>query len=126
MLCSLALPRVYYVWRAEAGQGTVDVAIVDPHGNREAVRPRIVRQTGDPTTYLVEYTPREEGLHQVHVWFAGQPIPSSPFPVGVAPSTPLLLLHTVLLLCLYSFFLSFFLFCGLLEALVLYTYEYIV
>ena len=75
----------------------MDVAIVDPHGNREAVRPRIVRQPGDQSTYLAEYTPREEGLHQVHVWFAGQPIPSSPFPVGVAPSTFLSYSYSALL-----------------------------
>ena len=68
-----------------AGQGSVDVVIVDPQGNRAAIRPRITKQPDAPDTYRVEYTPREPGLHAVNIYFAGQAIPNSPFSVGVGP-----------------------------------------
>ena len=67
----------------DAGSGNIDVIIVDPHGNKDLVRPAISRR--DPTTYHVEYVPREPGLHTVHVYFAGNPVPGSPFSVNVSP-----------------------------------------
>lgn len=63
----------------------MDVVIVDPQGNRAAIRPRITKQPDAPDTYRVEYTPREPGLHAVNIYFAGQAIPNSPFSVGVGP-----------------------------------------
>ncbi len=62
----------------------MDCVILDPQGNRDAVKPRLTRQSED--VYLVEYTPKTEGLHSVNVFFAGQPIPASPFGVMVAAS----------------------------------------
>ena len=63
--------------------GNVDVAIVDPHNNKDAVRPTVTKR--NEVTWLVEYTPVEEGLHSVNVFFIGKPIPGSPYGVGVAP-----------------------------------------
>jgi filamin len=40
--------------------------------------------------YRVEYVAKQPGLHSVNVFFAGQPIPESPFGVKVAPSKLLL------------------------------------
>lgn len=47
------------------------------------IKPNITRQSED--NYLVEYTPKMEGLHSVNVFFAGQQIPNSPFGVMVGP-----------------------------------------
>ena len=63
--------------------GNVDVAIVDPHGHKDAVRPMVSKK--NEVTWYVEYTPLEEGLHSVNVFFSGQAIPNSPYGVGVAP-----------------------------------------
>ena len=68
---------------ADAGMGNVDVAIVDPHGHKDTVRPTVTKK--NEITWLVEYTPVDEGLHSINVFFAGQAIPNSPYGVGVAP-----------------------------------------
>lgn len=67
----------------DAGIGIVDVAILDPHGRKDAVRPTVIKRSEE--LWYVEYTPKEEGLHSVNVFFAGKAIPKSPFGVGVAP-----------------------------------------
>lgn len=72
------------LWPA-AGKGTVDVAILDPHGHKDKVRAAISPVAGKEGTYLVEYTPIEPGLHSVNVFFSGQQIPGSPYGVNVAP-----------------------------------------
>ena len=46
------------------------------------MKPLITPQANE--TFLVEYTPKEEGLHSVNVFFAGQQIPKSPFGVAVS------------------------------------------
>jgi hypothetical protein len=69
---------------AGAGTGKVDVAILDPHGRKDTIRPSIKAQPGAPETFLVEYVPREPGLHSINIFFSGHQIPNSPFGVGVA------------------------------------------
>ncbi|CAH8555281.1 unnamed protein product [Heterobilharzia americana] len=76
----------FNIFTAAAGPGNVDCVILDPHGRRDAVKPLITRQGED--NYLVEYTPKDEGLHSVNVFFAGQQIPNSPFGVMVGPRPP--------------------------------------
>ncbi|KAA3679014.1 filamin [Paragonimus westermani] len=73
----------FNIFTAAAGPGNVDCVILDPHGRRDAIKPVITKQGED--NYLVEYTPKDEGLHSVNVFFAGQQIPNSPFGVMVAP-----------------------------------------
>ncbi|KAM7537033.1 hypothetical protein Aperf_G00000060482 [Anoplocephala perfoliata] len=66
-----------------AGEGVADCVILDPQGRQDVIKPNITRQSED--NYLVEYTPKMEGLHSVNVFFAGQQIPNSPFGVMVGP-----------------------------------------
>ncbi|TPP66480.1 Filamin-A [Fasciola gigantica] len=81
----------FNIFTAAAGPGNVDCVILDPHGGRDSIKPVITKQGED--NYLVEYTPKDEGLHSVNVFFAGQQIPKSPFGVmvGPKPSAPLLM-----------------------------------
>nr|CAH8850742.1 unnamed protein product [Trichobilharzia regenti] len=76
----------FNIFTAAAGPGNVDCVILDPLGRRDAIKPLITRQGED--NYLVEYTPKDEGLHSVNVFFAGQQIPNSPFGVMVGPRPP--------------------------------------
>ena len=66
----------------DAGNGLAEVILVDPRGRQDVV-PVSVKQTG-PGRFRCEYVPREPGLHSVNVFFAGRPIPSSPYGVNVA------------------------------------------
>jgi len=64
------------------GVGVVDVAVIDPMGRKDAIKPMVARKTDD--NWYVEYTPLMEGLHSVNIFFAGKPIPNSPYPVSVS------------------------------------------
>lgn len=66
----------------DAGNGLAEVIVVDPRGRQDVV-PVSVKQTG-PGKFRCEYVAREPGLHSVNVFFAGRPIPNSPFGVNVA------------------------------------------
>ncbi|KAF7274400.1 hypothetical protein GWI33_012941 [Rhynchophorus ferrugineus] len=66
-----------------AGKGVPEVIILDPSGNKNSV-PVKVRQTS-PDLWRCEYLSTVLGLHSVNIFFAGQPIPNSPFGVRVAP-----------------------------------------
>ena len=77
--CSSPILRIDVL---DAGNGLAEVILVDPRGRQDAV-PVSVKQTG-PGRFRCEYVPREPGLHSVNVFFAGRPIPNSPFGVNVA------------------------------------------
>ena len=62
----------------------VDTMILDSCGDKNSVRPTISRVADDE--WLVNFTPVMDGLHFVHVYFAGKPIPISPASVYVSPS----------------------------------------
>jgi filamin len=80
--------KTYFeVQTLNAGKGTVDVAILDPHGRKDTVRAAISPVVGKEGTFLVEYTAIEPGLHSVNVFFSGHQIPNSPFGVNVAPAS---------------------------------------
>ncbi|RUS81267.1 hypothetical protein EGW08_010971 [Elysia chlorotica] len=80
--------KTYFeVFTSLAGKGTVDVAILDPHGHKDKVRAAISPVVGKEGTYLVEYTAIEPGLHSINVFFSGTQIPGSPFGVNVAPAS---------------------------------------
>ncbi|CAH8563949.1 unnamed protein product [Schistosoma margrebowiei] len=74
----------FNVHTQNAGNGIVDCYIVDPHGRTDTVKPRITCPGGDGC-FIVEYTPKEVGVHQVFVQFAEKQIPNSPFQVEIAP-----------------------------------------
>lgn len=67
---------------ADAGVGVVEVTVVDSRGRKESVRPTVMQRSED--TWHVEYTPKEEGQHTVHVLLSGKPIHDSPFIILVA------------------------------------------
>lgn len=60
-----------------------EVIILDPSGNKNSV-PVKVRQTS-PDVWRCEYLSAVVGLHSVNIFFAGQPIPNSPFGVRISP-----------------------------------------
>lgn len=61
--------------------GEVEVVIQDPTGQKGTVEPQLEAR-GD-STYRCSYQPTMEGVHTVHVTFAGVPIPRSPYTVTV-------------------------------------------
>jgi filamin len=61
------------------------VVILDPSEAHKQIPVSITPQgTG---RFRVNYVAKEPGLHSVNVFFAGQPIPNSPFGVKVSPSS---------------------------------------
>ena len=75
-------PRAHRIDVLDAGNGLAEVVLVDPRGRQDVV-PVSVKQTG-PGRFRCEYVPREPGLHSVNIFFAGRPIPNSPYGVNVA------------------------------------------
>lgn len=67
----------------DAGNGLAEVVIADARGRKDTV-PVSVKQTA-PGKFRCEYVAREPGLHAVNVYFAGRPIPNSPYNVNVSP-----------------------------------------
>ena len=66
-----------------SGEGELAPTITSPSG--EKVEPK-VKDNGDGT-YAVEYTPTEDGPHQVDVKYDGDSIPGTPKEVNVLPKT---------------------------------------
>lgn len=56
--------------------------IVDSNGRRDTVE--IVLENRGDSVFRCTYIPVLEGLHTVHVTFAGQQIPRSPFSVHIS------------------------------------------
>ncbi|XP_077428421.1 filamin B a isoform X1 [Vanacampus margaritifer] len=73
-------PAVFTVDTFSAGQGPVTVYLDHPDGTRQELK---VEPNDAKKTYAVSYVPQVIGTHKVTVLFAGQPIPKSPFEVGV-------------------------------------------
>lgn len=69
-----------------AGNGDVSVVIVDPQGKKDTVE-LILENKGD-SVFRCTYRPVLEGPHKIHVLFAGQEIPKSPFTVNIAEGEP--------------------------------------
>lgn len=58
------------------------MVIVDPQGKKDTVE-LILENKGD-SVFRCTYRPVLEGPHTIHVLFAGQEIPKSPFTVNIA------------------------------------------
>lgn len=91
---NIANKTTYFeIFTAGAGTGEVEVVIQDPTGQKGTVEPQLEAR-GD-STYRCSYQPTMEGVHTVHVTFAGVPIPRSPYTVTVGqacnpgPAAPL-------------------------------------
>ncbi|XP_062318218.1 filamin-C-like isoform X2 [Osmerus eperlanus] len=74
-------PTYFDIYTAGAGNGDVSVIIVDPEGKKDTVE-LILEDKGD-SIFRCTYRPMLEGPHTIHVLFAGQEIPKSPFKVHI-------------------------------------------
>nr|CAB3246486.1 filamin-C-like [Phallusia mammillata] len=75
-------PTHFDVFTEGAGVGHVDVVIENPTGCQKSVVPSI--KPISENVYRVTYTPEKNGPHQVHVMFAEETIPKSPFEVNIS------------------------------------------
>ena len=80
-------PTFFHIYAKDAGKGTPEVVVLDPKGRKDSVPVRITEKEDDPDVYRCEYVPTNLGLHSVNVFFAGNPIPRSPFGVKVSPAS---------------------------------------
>uniref|UniRef100_A0A8C2CFI5 Filamin C, gamma a (actin binding protein 280) n=1 Tax=Cyprinus carpio TaxID=7962 RepID=A0A8C2CFI5_CYPCA len=78
-------PTYFDIYTAGAGAGDVSVVIVDPQNKNNTVEV-LLENKGD-NIFRCTYKPVQEGLHTIHVSFAGQPIPNSPFKVQVSEAS---------------------------------------
>lgn len=69
---------------SDAGLGQIEVVILDPQGKPNTVPLRLRQLTEH--IYRCEYVAQANGMHSVNVFFAGKPIPGSPYGVKVAPT----------------------------------------
>ncbi len=76
-------PTYFDIFTKDAGRGTPEVIVLDPAGQKNTVTAKL-RQIS-PDVWRCEYAAVSVGVHSVNVFFAGQPIPKSPFGVRVAP-----------------------------------------
>lgn len=74
---NIANKTTYFeIFTAGAGMGEVEVVIQDPAGQKGTVEPQLEAR-GD-STYRCSYQPSVEGVHMVHVTFAGCPSLAAP------------------------------------------------
>ncbi|XP_061114993.1 filamin-A-like isoform X2 [Conger conger] len=73
------------IYTAGAGEGEVQVQIMDPRGRRDTV----VCQLEDKgnSSYRCNYRPTQEGAHTIHITFSGAEIPKSPYTVTVGEAS---------------------------------------
>ncbi|XP_043250798.1 filamin-A isoform X3 [Colletes gigas] len=76
-------PTFFDIFTKDTGGGVPEVIILDPQGSKTSV-PVKLRQTL-PDVWRCEYTSPFSGLHYIHVFFARELIPGSPYGVKVAP-----------------------------------------
>eukprot|EP00095_Tigriopus_kingsejongensis_P006988 maker-scaffold430_size173499-snap-gene-0.40 protein:Tk06988 transcript:maker-scaffold430_size173499-snap-gene-0.40-mRNA-1 annotation:"filamin-a isoform x3" len=76
----------FHIYAQDAGRGTPEVIVLDPKGKKDSV-PVKISETDEKDVYKCEYVATTLGLHSVNVFFAGNPIPKSPFGVRVSPSS---------------------------------------
>lgn len=65
------------------------MVIVDPQNKNNTVEV-ILENKGD-NMFRCTYKPLQEGPHTIHVTFAGQPIPNSPFKVHISEGNHLII-----------------------------------
>ena len=80
-------PTFFDIYTEGAGRGIPEVIILDPKGKKDSVPLKITPSSESPETYRCEYVATMLGLHSVNVFFAGNPIPKSPFGVKVSPAS---------------------------------------
>ncbi|XP_017473017.1 PREDICTED: filamin-A [Rhagoletis zephyria] len=80
---TLTKPTFFDINAKEAGRGVPEVIIIDPANHKTSVAAKVRQLEND--VWRCEYVASTQGLHSVNVFYAGNPIPNSPFPVKVAP-----------------------------------------
>ena len=78
-------PTNFDIFTEGAGKGKPEVIVLDPHGLKDAIPVKITPSGND--IYTCEYMTTQLGVHSVNVFFAGNPIPDSPFGVKVGPAS---------------------------------------
>lgn len=78
----LLITKIYIRGFKDAGKGNPEVIILDPAGRENTIPIKLKKEPNG--VYTCEYTPIVQGVHSVNVFFANQPIPHSPFAVGIA------------------------------------------
>ena len=76
-------PTYFDIFTKDAGKGVPEVIVLDPAGQRNTV-PVKLRQIS-PEVWRCEYVASNIGVHSINVFFAGQPIPKSPYGVRISP-----------------------------------------
>ncbi|CAL8320227.1 unnamed protein product, partial [Gadus morhua 'NCC'] len=79
-------PTYFDIYTAGAGNGDVSVVVIDPQGKKDTVE-LVLENKGD-SVFRCTYRPVLQGPHVIHVLFAGQEIPKSPFTVNIAEAPP--------------------------------------
>uniref|UniRef100_A0A8C2HTS7 Filamin C, gamma a (actin binding protein 280) n=1 Tax=Cyprinus carpio TaxID=7962 RepID=A0A8C2HTS7_CYPCA len=78
-------PTYFDIYTAGAGAGDVSVVIVDPQNKNNTVE--VLLENKGNNIFRCTYNPVQEGPHTIHVSFAGQPIPNSPFKVHISEAS---------------------------------------
>ncbi|XP_065372295.1 filamin-A isoform X3 [Calliphora vicina] len=79
----ISKPTFFDILTEGAGRGVPEVIIIDPANHKTSVAAKVRQLEND--VWRCEYVSAIQGLHSVNVFYAGTPIPNSPFPVKVAP-----------------------------------------
>lgn len=72
-------PTYFDINTKNAGKGVPEVIILDPLGHKTSVAAK-VRQI-EENIWRCDYTPTTIGLHSINIFYAGKPMPNSPFGV---------------------------------------------
>ncbi|XP_025198820.1 filamin-A isoform X2 [Melanaphis sacchari] len=75
-------PTYFEIHTKDAGKGVPEVIILDPAGRENTIPVKLKKEPNG--VYICDYTPVVQGVHSVNVFFANQPVPLSPFAVGVS------------------------------------------
>lgn len=78
-------PTYFDIFCEGAGKGNAEVIILDPKGKKDSSSIKVSPHPVQSDVFRCEYVATMLGLHSVNVFYAGNPIPSSPFGVKVAP-----------------------------------------
>ena len=78
-------PTYFDIFTEGAGKGLPEVIILDPKGKKDSAPIKISPHPVQKDVYRCDYVATLLGLHSVNVFYAGNPIPDSPFGVKVAP-----------------------------------------
>ncbi len=81
------------------------MVIVDPQNKNNTVEV-LLENKGD-NIFRCTYKPLQEGPHTIHVSFAGQQIPNSPFKVQVSEGEHLITFLSYISCCLIKIFLKY-------------------